>query len=234
VSKIPIANIYHMLCYAWDVLPETTATDVTKLSAEKPADLIAKMLINGTHHLLRRGIDQGYIAVDEVTSSLKGRIDFSGSARRMLLQQGKARCEFDELSPNIPSNQILKATLWRLSRTDELDKSLKRGCALLTKRLSAVDDVRLTRNSFARIQLNGNNRYYRFLLHLCELVFDSSLVHERTGEYKFKDVLRDDKPMAALYEKFIFKFFEREQSVYRVTSDRIRWRATSEDEGAIA
>lgn len=234
MSHIPVANIFHMLCYAWDVLPESTATNVQALDTDKPVDLFAKMLINGTHHLMRRGIEQGYLEFEEETASLRGRIDFAGSARRMVLQNGRAFCQFDELSPDIPTNQILKATLSVLARTSDLESSLRRGCGLLVRRFSAVTDIRLTRGDFSRVQLHGNNRYYRFLLNLCELIFDCALLDERDGTYRVRDVLREDKPMARLFEKFIFNFFAKEQSEYKVSSDRIYWQAQSEDDQALA
>jgi 5-methylcytosine-specific restriction enzyme subunit McrC len=84
------------------------------------------------------------------------------------------------------------------------------------------------------VQLNANNRFYRFLIHLCELVFDCSLVHEQSGEYKFRDFLRADKPMARLYEKFVFNFFKREQTAFKVSSDRIYWKAESASDASLA
>ena len=228
MSKIPIANIYYLLCYAWNILPECTATNINSLDIKKPVDLFARLLINGTNHVLRRGIDQSYVDKEEDTASLKGRIDFAGSTRRMLHLQGRMRCEFDEISANITTNQIVKATLLSLSKNQELDRGLRRSCSLMVKKLHNIEDVRLMPNSFHRVQLSGNNRFYRFLINVCELIFRSSLIDKKTGNYKFRDFLRDERQMAKLYEKFIFNFYRREQSTYRVSSDRIRWQAESD------
>jgi 5-methylcytosine-specific restriction enzyme subunit McrC len=52
--QIPIANIYYLLCYAWDVLEEKeTLADVDALDSTDLLDLFARVLVNGTRRLLR-------------------------------------------------------------------------------------------------------------------------------------------------------------------------------------
>jgi len=56
--NIPIQNIYYLLCYAWDKLEEKEIVDVEPLDSTSLADLFARVLINGTNHLLKRGFDR--------------------------------------------------------------------------------------------------------------------------------------------------------------------------------
>src|SRR5689334_4123821 len=60
-SPIPIQNIYYLLCYAWNRLDEKDIVDVSSLMSTQLVDLFAKVLISGTHHLVRRGFDRGYL-----------------------------------------------------------------------------------------------------------------------------------------------------------------------------
>src|ERR1017187_4639091 len=55
--KIPIQNIYYLLCYAWDKLAEKDVVAVEDIPTTTLADLFARVLINGTNHLLKRGFD---------------------------------------------------------------------------------------------------------------------------------------------------------------------------------
>ena len=73
---------------------------------------------------MRRGLDQDYEAHEEDLASIRGRIDISRSAQRMLFSHGKACCQFDELTVNTLPNQILKSTMRRLIGVPELDKDL--------------------------------------------------------------------------------------------------------------
>lgn len=232
-SLIPIQNVYYLLCYAWDVLPEQEAVNIDSTTIDKPIDLLCAVLVNGTKHLLRRGIDQGYQPYCEELSTIRGRINVALTARRFLLQQGKAQCEYDELTVNTLPNQILKGVFNLLTRTWGLDKKLRHEATMLARQFRDVDNVRPNKQLFRRVQLHGNNRFYKFLLNICELILDESLLDEVTGKYKFKDFVRDDKRMARLYEKFLFNFYKKEQKKYRVSSERIRWQATSKDDPSL-
>ena len=229
-SVIPIRNLFHMLCYAWDVLPQAELIDIESNDESHPIDLLAEVLIKGAHHLLRRGIDQDYQLVEEVTSTLRGRIDFATSHRQLLLHRGLALCQFDEISANTLPNQLLKATFFKLYRSAGLDPSLRKQCGVLVKRFQTVSDIHVSRSAFSRVRLHRNNRFYRFLLNVSEMVFNESFPEENNGINRFRDFFRDEGKMPRLYEKFILNFYRKKQQKYKVSSERIRWDASSEDD----
>jgi len=225
--EIPIRNLYHMLCYAWNELPEGGFRYVASDEVKKPIDLLARMVIDGIKHVQRRGIDQGYNEFTEELRRLRGRVLVAESERRMLLNLGRAICVFDELSPDTLPNQILLATLKRIVFSADVAKSLRHDASTLIRGLRDVSHIRLTGQIFRRVQLHGNNRYYRYLLHVCELLFSSSLIDDRDGAWRFRDFTRDESKMANLFERFLFHFYEKEQSDYRVKRDQIDWYAES-------
>ena len=109
--RIPIQNIYYMLLYAWNCLPEGSNIDVSgTLSPELP-NLLAKVLLEGTRHVLRRGLDRGYIEKDEDLNRPRGRIQLSDTMKRGLLSRAMVACSTDDLSHNVLQNRILKSTL---------------------------------------------------------------------------------------------------------------------------
>ena len=46
-SPIPVKNIYYLLSYAWDRLPESEVTDVSGLESTELVDLFAAVLSGG-------------------------------------------------------------------------------------------------------------------------------------------------------------------------------------------
>ena len=98
VPKIPIQNIYYLLCYAWNKLEERDIVDVSGIDATKILDLFAKVLIGGLSHLFKQGLDRGYVTFSEVTRCLKGKIGFSPTVKQNLLIKAKVYCDFDEMS----------------------------------------------------------------------------------------------------------------------------------------
>src|SRR4051794_1628898 len=95
-AAIPIHNIYYLLCYAWNRFEEGRAVEVGATECPDLFNLFARVIINGTKRLLRRGLDRGYVPVAEDTTCLRGRVLFGETLNRMLHEQAKAHCGFDE------------------------------------------------------------------------------------------------------------------------------------------
>ena len=125
-SPIPVQNIYYLLAYAWNRLPESEIVDVSGLESQELADLFAAVLVNGLHHLLRRGLDQSYITEEAEIAGIRGRVNIGVTMRRMLAPHGRAYCEFDELRVDTLPNQILRATVKRLIRAPILNPERRR------------------------------------------------------------------------------------------------------------
>jgi 5-methylcytosine-specific restriction enzyme subunit McrC len=233
MDKIPIRNLYYLISYAWDQLEEADVVDIVASDPHEIADLFGHVLIGGTRHLLRRGLEQGYQQIEEELQGVRGKIDLLKSARRMLLVHGRTSCSYDELTTNTTANRILKATIRGLARTADLDSGLKHGLNCLFRSLGGIDDVPLNLALFRGIQLHGNNRYYRFLLSICELVCRSLLIDEASGDQRFRDFRRDERAMASLFQNFVLNFLRRLRPDLRPRAEKIRWSAISESDPAL-
>jgi 5-methylcytosine-specific restriction enzyme subunit McrC len=168
-GSIPIQNVYYLLCYAWNKLEEGEIVDVASLNSTQLVDLFAKVLAGGTHHLIRRGFDRGYLSFADEIGRLRGKIDFATSLKKNLLARGYAHCEYEELDYNVLHNRILKTTLERLVFAEGLDNELRQEVRETLRWLRQVEPIRLSSQLFRRVQLHRNNHYYTFLLNVCEL-----------------------------------------------------------------
>ena len=227
LQNIPILNIYYLLCYAWGRVQEKDLARVDTLGRLSTVqELLGKVLAGGVNHLFRRGIDRGYVERREDLAGIRGRLAVSETAKRALRSRGRAACDFEELSIDILPNRILRTSLHRLlDRQAGLQRDVHRQVRSAYRRLGSVSRTRLTRNTFGQIQLGANRRLYHFLLSVCKLLYESSLVDEDTGHMVFRDFRRDEAAMWALFEDFVREFYDREQSVYGVNPGgrRIRW-----------
>jgi 5-methylcytosine-specific restriction enzyme subunit McrC len=231
---IPIGNLYYLLCYAWNRLDERDFVDLESLPRHDLPNLLARILINGVKRLLRQGIDRMYIARTEDSQNPRGKIDITDSLKRGLLLRNATACVVDELSHDVLHNRIIRTTLHRLALTAEIDPSLCHELRMLENQLNDVSLLVLRADHFARVQLYRNNAIYRFLLHVCELCFFALLVHERHGEYRFKDFIRDEVRMRKLFQDFIYNFFRIEQKQFAVRSEHLNWDTTYVDQNAQA
>lgn len=205
--KIPIENIYYLLCYSWNKLDESELVDVSNIGVTELVDLFALVLKNGISQLIKKGFDRNYIIISEDTKRLKGKIDFGVSLKRNLLRKAVLHCHYDDLSYNVLHNQIIKTTISNLLKYCNIDKEIRSELKELVLHLKDIEIIKLEKKHFRLVQLHGNNSFYDFLLKVCELIFDNSLIDESSGKYKFRDFIRDDRQMAYIFEDFIRNFY---------------------------
>lgn len=232
--RIPIQNIYYLLCYAWNKLDERDILNVPVEDCNKIIDLLAKVLTSAVTHLLKRGLDRDYIGHHEDRSTLRGKVAISPSLRRNLFVQCRAHCHFDDLHYNILHNQILKTTIRRLVLYKDLDHGLKDQLAQLYRRLHGIEEIELNCKVFQSIHLHRNNYFYDFPLQICNLIYDNLLVAEGAGDTIFRDFLQDEGKMRKLFEEFVRNFYRIEQKEFVVGREDIYWLAEEVSVGAKA
>lgn len=228
--KIPVENIYYLLCYAWDKLDEKDLVSVSAQDCNDLLELLTRIFLNGTTYLLKKGLHHDYIAHSQVYAGVKGKLNFADSLHRQSFQQGRSICEFDEFSPDVLPNQILASTINKLLNVKELDRGLKDILVELRPRFTEVQAIAITEKTFQQVRLSRQNRYYGLLLNVCELLHLNLLLEEQTGSYLFNDFLQDEKQMAALFEAFVRNFYRHEQTDFQVSRENIMWQFDATDE----
>ena len=224
--KIPIANLYYLLCYAWRHIKEGDIVRREELAGlDGTHNLLGKVLAEGTFRLLRRGIDRGYLEIREDLAGIRGKLAVGETAKRALRARGRAVCEFEELSRDVLHNRILRSTLADLLKLTDLDSGVRADVRTAYGKLHGVTLLRLERGLFRRVQLDRNRYVYRFLMSICELILDCQIVEERSGTARFRDVQNEKYTMNKVFEDFAIEFYRREQREFGVNnpSRAIEW-----------
>ena len=224
MSRIPIANIYYLLCYGWRHAEEGEVVEVKQLEQlDAVQDLWAKVLALGVFRLLRRGLDRGYKEVHEDLAGVRGKINVGDMAKRALRVQGKVACVYEELSHDIVHNQILRSTLRNLLRISDLNRKVRSDVFMAYNRLPGISEISMSRHVFQKVKLDRNNRFYRFLMSVCRLIYDQLLVDDDAGQTKFQDI--SEKQLHRLFEDFAIGFYKQEQQRYTVNKHgrTIKW-----------
>lgn len=224
--NIPIQNIYYLLCYAWNKMQEKDIVDVNTSDYDQLPDLLGKVLINGCNRLLKQGLERSYIDKTEVYSGIKGKIEFNDSIRTQSFLHGKSICSFDEFSPDILPNRLLKATLLILSKIKGIDKEIHDHIRDTLFYFQDVSDIFPSSSEFYKVKIHRNNSFYDFLLKICRIVIEQIALDEKSGQYKFRDLLRDQSTMQSLFEQFVRNFYTMKQSEFKVKRETIKWNAT--------
>jgi 5-methylcytosine-specific restriction enzyme subunit McrC len=220
---IPIRNLYYLFCYAWRRFPNAAETEVGFDDCPDVLNLFGKLLVLGANRLIRRGLDRGYHSVVEETRAPRGKMLMDTMVKEQTLTRGAVVCGYDELTPDVVHNQIIKATARLLQMSRGMDPAIARDLGLIIRRMDGVNDVRLTAAHFRQVQLGRNTSQYAPLLRLCELVRNSLLPEERGAGHRFADILEDETAMSAVFEEFLRGFYSMEQVTYSVGSEVMAW-----------
>lgn len=230
--KIPIRNLFYLLSYVWDVDWEM---EWSAIDAEKSGDalnLLTRILATSTDRIIRRGLDRGYKEVSEELYGVRGRIDITNTIKRNGFASGKLTCGYEELDYSVLHNQIIKTTLTKLIYDNGLDKNLREEVIDLTHRMRDIAPVELNQNIFSKVRFHSNIRSYRLPISVCRLIYDHLLPSQTTGQYEFVNIT--DEKLFRIFEKFIFKFYEKhiDKTVYTgIKKERLRWQDTSFEGG---
>lgn len=227
MSSIPIKNLYYLLSYAWSDRLSTKEIENSSVNqCNDLAEFFAHVLTQRLQPLLRRGLDRSYILQHELTSQPRGRINFTASVKNQTWLQAQMHCTYDELSPNVLLNQVIKTTLSLLYFQTRQKQNLKATLHEQLAHFEQVSEVQIRARTFRRIQLHRNNRKYSFILHLCELIHSSLLPeHDSEGNCKFKRLEANEGAMPAIFEQFVYAFARRHLSNVQLPAKRIQWQA---------
>lgn len=221
--KIPIKNIYYMLCYAWNILEQKDTLDLSTEKLDNIYNLLSKVYISGITNLLKRGMNRYYIEKTEEMPLIKGKVNITSSIKRQSFRFGKAVCSYDDFSNDIMLNQVIKRTINILLVSPELDYSLKVKLNKLKPSFQMIKDISLTDRIFSSLRYDRSNHHYVLLMNISELVYKGLITKEEGNCLKFSDFIRE-KQMAKLYEKFVLNFYKRHlDDNYKVYSPRINW-----------
>jgi 5-methylcytosine-specific restriction enzyme subunit McrC len=225
-SPIAVKNLYYMYLYAWEMFSEGTPKEIASTEGITLHDLLAKVLVTGVRRLLRRRMDRSYLEFVEETASPRGSFLLNETMRPGPRSRGTAVCAFDDLDPDVPHNRVIKAALRTLANSADMDQRLCEEMTALLTRMPGVANVRLSRNLFRSVQLGRNNRHYRLLIKICELVFENLIPGEGERQSRFADIFENENRLCAVFEKFVLNFNMVQRKDLKVRAEQLSWNAS--------
>jgi 5-methylcytosine-specific restriction enzyme subunit McrC len=180
-------------------------------------------------------LERGYVETREDSKVIRGRIDFQQTVKRFLDRRREAHVVTEDLSPDVLTNQILRASLAVLLRFPALSTESRDRIAGLHHALRGVSEIRISGSSFYRVRLHTNNREYRVLMSICEMLNRYALADETGAGMHFLDFVRDRVKMRKLFQMFITNFYRRRQQAYSINAPAFPWHgSTAHHPGEVA
>ena len=173
-------RLVHMLAVALDI--EIAVGSMTELSWQK--DTLLEILIGLFARKLadevRKGMPRRYVAHEDDLSALRGRMDVTRQFTTLIARPGRLACRYDDLSPDIPVNQIMKAVVSRLLKVSVLAENQRR----LRELAFFYADIRSVSPSaldWGSLVLDRTNSRWRELVELARLLLGDRFQTTSTG-----------------------------------------------------
>lgn len=229
MRRIPLQNIYYILCYAWGMGEMRGKVSVGIEDCPSLADLLVHILLNATDNILKRGMAQGYTVYGEEMDGIKGKIDIGETLKLGRYRQGRMHCQYDELTSDILINQIIFSTLMNSSKIAGLSSENKGRIIKTLRRMPQTKRIPITDYVLNSVRFHRNNFHYHFALNVCKLLHQSTLPNESiAGKQVFLDIQDDERLMNRIFEKFLMNFYKQEcrHDFPEVSRSHIRFQLT--------
>lgn len=194
--------------------------------AQVSPDLFVHVLANGAIHLLQRGLMHHYQPQRAPLSTLRGRVDWRETLATQAHRRGKLVCEYENWSPDILPNQILKTTFEHLLKIQNIDKQVLKNIKNIYSKLNHISAIRIDKQTWDLAQNTQKDIFYDFLLEICRLIHEQFLVNERDGTYLFKDL--EATQIHRIFEDFVSNFYAKAQQKFKVSRPKISWQLANE------
>ncbi|WP_322354110.1 5-methylcytosine restriction system specificity protein McrC [Paratractidigestivibacter sp.] len=220
-DNVVIRNIYYMMAYAYRALDIGDYTRLASEEFESANDLLAAILEIGMTLQLKRGLERGYVELDEEMAGIRGHLDAPGTMRLSAVGVGRTRCRYDEMSEDTLKNRILKATALALVGCEDVGDARRRGLKRCLLKMRDVGGVDPSRVEWGRLAYHRNNGGYQMLMAVCYMVAQAAILTEADDGASGRSFI-SDRELSALYEKFVLEYFRRHHPELKASAKVIK------------
>lgn len=198
-------NLVHMLAVALDLDIASGRIADLGWQRENLLEVLIRLFANKLVEAVHRGMPRRYVGHEEDLPMLRGRLNVMRQFTLLAASPERLASRFDELSPNIALNQIMKAAvtkLLRLSRAAENQRKLRE----LSFAFAEVSDVPVQSLRWDQVVLDRTNERWRELLTLARLLLGERFQTTSSGQGRGFSLLFE---MNTLFEEYVGRTLRR-------------------------
>lgn len=106
-QKIPIENLYYLLCYAWGVSDQLDKVKVDGEKCHSLENLLSMVLLNACDRLLRQGLLRAYRFEEQEVEGVRGKLNLAETLKSGKQLKGRTICQVDELTQDVVINRVI-------------------------------------------------------------------------------------------------------------------------------
>lgn len=198
-------RLVHMLAVALDL--DIAAGAMTELSWQKETllEILIGLFTRKLADEVRKGMPRRYLAHEDDLTALRGRLDVTRQFTTLVARPDRLACRYDDLSPDVPLNRIMKATVDRLIRVSMSAENQRRlrELAFFYADIRSVPPGELAWDSLI---LDRTNSRWRELVELARLLLGERFQTTSTGSARGFSLTFD---MSRLFEAYVARQLKR-------------------------
>ncbi|QXF12877.1 McrC family protein [Sphingopyxis terrae] len=198
-------RLIHMLAAAYDL--DLSVGEAVQLGSQKHTilEVLIGLFCRRLNDALREGMPRRYVGQEDDLAVLRGRLDVQRQFTTLAFSPQKMACRFEELTPDIPLNQVFKAAIGRLAQVSRAPENQRRlrELGLIYSDISLVPIGALRWDA---ITLDRTNHRWRGLRDLARLLLQGDYQTTSHGRAPGFSLLF---PMNDLFEIYIARMLEK-------------------------
>ncbi len=198
-------SLVHMLALILDLDIAVGAAATFGWQEENLLEILIRLFSEKLFATLRQGMPRAYIGREDDVSALRGSLDVVRQFTVLAATPQRLACRFDELSPNIVLNQILKATVARLLKISGNAENRRR-LTELTFVYEDVASIPIGALRWDQVVLDRTNVGWMELLRFARLLLQDRYQSTTTGTSEGFSLLFE---MNKLFEEFVGRSLKR-------------------------
>jgi 5-methylcytosine-specific restriction enzyme subunit McrC len=136
-------------------------------------EIVVRLFCERLFEAIHRGLPRRYVSNEADIPVLRGRLDVLRQFTTLAASPARLACRYDELSPDVALNQIIKAAITCLRRLSRSTENQRRLIALASA-FSEVTTVPVRRLPWANVILDRTNGHWGQLFRLSKLILRDS------------------------------------------------------------
>jgi 5-methylcytosine-specific restriction enzyme subunit McrC len=192
-------KLIHMLSVAYDLRVETGAATGHDWQKDTLLDILIRIFSTKLAEAVRHGMPRQYIGRAEDLAAMRGRLDVHRQFTSLATTPQRLACRYDDLLPDIPLNQIMKAAIRRLARAARAADNQRR-LAELALAYADIADVSVKALRWDRVVLDRTNERWRELVELARLLLGERFQTSTMGSVRGFSLLFE---MNLLFEAYV-------------------------------
>jgi len=198
-------RLVHMLAVALDI--EIAPGAMTELSWQRETllEILIGLFARKLADEVRKGMPRRYLAHEDDLAALRGRLDVTRQFTTLVARPDRLACRYDDLSPDILLNQIMKAAVDRLGRLSQSAENQRR----LRELAFFYADIRVVPPSslaWDSLILDRTNSRWRELVELARLLLGERFQTTSAGDSRGFSLTFD---MSRLFEAYVARQLRR-------------------------